>query len=91
MRIVDFSASAEPVIEVAIIGVALGGRLRMDRTLDSSSRIDSQDAWRGRGETCGSAIAREVSSAEQFDQSMLAVTLDRARIAYSGGIISARI
>lgn len=76
MCVVDFSAPAKPVIEVTVVGIAFGRRLRMNKALDSGIWIDPQRAWRGFRETRRPAVTGEVSPAKQFDQGVFAMALN---------------
>ncbi len=80
-------ASAETIPKVLVVLVLRAGFLRMDSSFGVGLGVDAQAAWGGFREACGAAVAGEIALGEDLNEGMLAVALDRACVAYSGGIV----
>jgi hypothetical protein len=62
----------------------------MDASLSVGLRVDAQVARAGLGKSRGTAVACEVPLSEDLDEGVLAVALDRARIADTSSIVGIR-
>jgi hypothetical protein len=78
-------AAAEPVAKVLAVFVIRLGLLAMDPAAGIRFVIGAEIARARGGYPRGSAVAGEVALLEDLDQCVLAVALDRARIAHASG------
>jgi hypothetical protein len=89
-RVVIALAAAEAVPEVLVVLVVGVRLLRMDASLSVGLRVDAQVAGARLGESRGAAVACKVPLSEDLDEGVLAVALDRAGVADTGGIVGIR-
>ena len=80
-------AAAEAVSEVLVVLVIHVGLLGVHSTLGIRLGVDAQVARARFGVSRGTAVAGKVPLGEDLDECVLSVTLDRAGIADTGGIV----
>ena len=80
-------ADAESVAEVLVVFVVGSRLLRVNITLGVGRRVQAQGARARRRQACCATVAGEVALGKDLDELMFAVTLHRARIADSCGIV----
>jgi hypothetical protein len=80
-------ATTEPIPEILVVLVIRIGLFRVNASFGIRLWVDAQVAGAGLGVARGAAIAREVSLGEDLDERVVAMALDRARIAHAGAII----